>query len=270
MLSETLTHWVPNLWTPYQPLVNLVAGKEAPKEMILNVKSIKQRREKLMDGFISRFTFNEGSPAQKTYCDTIAKQKSYLSMKTSIKMIQLLQERKISLLLKPIMLWQPYPEFAPKHELACHKQNSFNMLRRWNVNEANRKSFFRNKLQSLSPVAPIKSPPTCITTSVVDALRVVRIIAIKDTNPPLFVTWAGKAFAYTEHFSGSSIDILFHNYNWEDDTFLNPSKGRLTSQTERNICSLNQVLPNPSEWLEFLSKNKKKFFNYLIFADFSY
>ena len=100
MLSETLTNWVPNLWTPYQPLVNLVTGKEAPKEMIVNVKSIKQRGEKLMDGFISRFTFNEGSPAQKTYCDTITKQKSYLSLKTSIKMIQLLQERKISLLLK--------------------------------------------------------------------------------------------------------------------------------------------------------------------------
>ena len=100
MLSETLTNWLPNLWTPYQPLVNLVTGKEAPKEMIVNVKSIKQRGEKLMDGFISRFTFNEGSPAQKTYCDTITKQKSYLSLKTSIKMIQLLQERKISLLLK--------------------------------------------------------------------------------------------------------------------------------------------------------------------------
>ena len=100
MLSETLTNWVPNLWTPYQPLVNLVTGKEAPKEMIVNVKSIKQRGEKLMDGSISRFTFNEGSPAQKTYCDTITKQKSYLSLKTSIKMIQLLQERKISLLLK--------------------------------------------------------------------------------------------------------------------------------------------------------------------------
>ena len=100
MLSETLMHWVPNLWTPYQPFVNLVTGKEAPKEMIVNVKSIKQRGEKIMDGFISRLTFNEGSPAQKTYCDTITKQKSYLSLKTSIKMIQLLQEREISLLLK--------------------------------------------------------------------------------------------------------------------------------------------------------------------------
>ena len=81
------------------------------------------------------------------------------------------------------------------------------------VNEANRKSFFRNKLQSLRPVAPVKSPPTCMTTSVVDAMRVVRIITIKNTNPPLFLTWARKAFAYTENFPGSSIDILFHDYN---------------------------------------------------------
>ena len=56
----------------------------------------------------------------------------------------------------------------------------------------------------------------------------------------------------------SAIYIVFDNYNCEDDKFLNPSKGRLTSSTKSNICSLNQV-SNPSEWMEFLSNNKKKF-----------
>ena len=105
------------------------------------------------------------------------------------------------------------------------------------VNKANRKSLFRNKLLFLSYVAPIRSPPTCITTSIVVAMRFVRI-KIKDANPPLFLTWARKLFVYIERLPGSTIHIVFDNYNCEDDIFLNPSKGRLT---KRSICSLNQT-----------------------------
>lgn len=65
----------------------------------------------------------------------------------------------------------------------------------------------------------------------------------------------------------SAIYIVFDNYNCEDDKFLNPSKGRLTSSTKSNICSLNQV-PNSSEWMEFLSNNKKKFQLYNMLAAF--
>ena len=130
------------------------------------------------------------------------------------------------------------------------------------------KFLFLNKLKSLSPAAQIKSPPTYITTSIVDAMRVAQIITIKDTNPPLFLTWERKVFVHIERLPGSTIHIVFDNYNCEDDTFLNPSKGRLISSTKRNICSLNQVLPNPSEWSEFLSNSKNKFQLCNLLADF--
>ena len=97
VLSEIVMDWVPNLWTPYQPLVSLATGKEAPTEIVDNVKYIKQRGEKAMNEFISRFTFNEGSPTQKTYYDSIIKPKVILLLLTGIKRIQLLQKRKISL-----------------------------------------------------------------------------------------------------------------------------------------------------------------------------
>ena len=35
--------------------------------MVANLKSIKKKGEKAMDELRSRFSFNEGSPAQKTY-----------------------------------------------------------------------------------------------------------------------------------------------------------------------------------------------------------
>ena len=68
--------------------------------MVDNVKSIKEMGEKAMDELISRFTFNVGSLAQKTNYDSIKNKESDIFLKTIIKRIQLLQKRKISLLVK--------------------------------------------------------------------------------------------------------------------------------------------------------------------------
>ena len=124
--------------------------------------------------------------------------------------------------------------------------------------KANTKSLFRNKLQSLCTVAPTNFAPKYVSASVVDAMRVVRIIPIKGTDPPLYSTWAKKLFAYIENLPGNNIHIVFDNYNCEDDQFIILSKERLESSTERNISSLNQVLPNVNEWSEFLSNRKNK------------
>ena len=43
-----------------------------------NVESIKYRFKKLIDEFISRLLFNEGSPAQETYYNTIKRQKGHI------------------------------------------------------------------------------------------------------------------------------------------------------------------------------------------------
>ena len=61
--------------------------------------------------------------------------------------------------------------------------------------KANIKSLFRNKSQSLCLVASTNFAPKCVSTSVVDAMRVVRIIPIKGNDPPLYSTWAKKLFA---------------------------------------------------------------------------
>ena len=105
--------------------------------------------------------------------------------------------------------------------------------------KANTKYLFRNKLQSLCPVAPTNFAPKCVSTSVVDAMRVVRIIPIKGTDPPLYSTWAKKLFAYIENLPGNNIHTVLDNYNCEGDQFISLSKERLESSKERNISSLN-------------------------------
>ena len=62
--------------------------------------------------------------------------------------------------------------------------------------KANTKSLFRNKLQSLCPVAPTNFTPKCVSAIVVDAMRVVRIIPMKGTDPTLYSIWAENLFSY--------------------------------------------------------------------------
>ena len=65
-----------------------------------NVKSIKQRNEKVIDELISGFTFKDGVLTQNTYNDNFQKQKSYILLYAAKKRIQPLKKRKTSLLVK--------------------------------------------------------------------------------------------------------------------------------------------------------------------------
>ena len=114
---------------------------------------------------------------------------------------------------------------------------------------ANPKSLFRNKLQSLCPIKPLSNTPIDISVSVVDAMGLVRMIPIKGCEPPTFLTWSKKVFSYIEKLPGTSIHIVFDNYAYYPDSLIPLSKGRKSGGAEKNINNLNQVLPNPNEWL---------------------
>ena len=190
MLSQILEEWVPNLWTSEQPLVNIATGKEAPQEMVKNVKSLKQIGENAMNEFIARFTFQENNFSQNTYYDSIKKQKVVLFVTNRNKKMSTIAEDENksfgeifasfdnqTLNLRQIMNWP----VTNKPYSICSEDGKV---------KTNTKSLFRNKLQSLCPVAPANFAPKCVSASVVDAMRVVRIIPIKGTDPPLYSTWA--------------------------------------------------------------------------------
>ena len=107
-----------------------------------------------------------------------------------------------------MVLWQPRSEFALYNALACHKKPYSICLDDGKVKKANRKSFFRNKLQ--------KSTLTCVSTCIVEVSRAAQIITMKEANPSLLLTWARKVFKYIERLPGSAIHIVFNNYNNKD------------------------------------------------------
>ena len=156
---------------------------------------------------------------------------------------------------------------------ACFDNQTFNLhqIMNWPVTnqpysicsedgkvKVNTKSLFWNRLQSLCPLAPTNFASKCVSASVADVMRVVRIIPIKGTSPPLYSTWTKKLFAYIKDLPGNNIHIVFDNYHCEGDQFISLSKERLEDSTKRN-SSMNQVLPNASEWSEFPSNRKNKF-----------
>ena len=100
---------------------------------------------------------------------------------------------------------------------------------------SNPKSLFRNKLQSLCTQRPVPNPPIDISVSIVDAMRVVRVIPIRDSDPPTFLTWAKKVFAYVERLPGETVHVVFDNYASDDYTYIPLSKGRVNNSIERNI-----------------------------------
>ena len=224
--------------------------------MVKIVKSLEHIGENVINEFMAMFTFQENNSSQNTYYDSIKKQKVVSFVTTSNEKMPTVAEDENksfgeifacfddqTLNLRQIMNWP----VTNKPYSICSEDGNV---------KANAKSLFGNKLQSLCPVAPTNFAR--VSASVSDAMRVVRIIPRKGTNPPLYLTWAKKLFAYIENLPGNNRRIAFDNYNCEGDKFTSLSIERLKSSTERNISSLNQVLLNANEWSEFLSNRKNK------------
>ena len=77
---------------------------------------------------------------------------------------------------------------------------------------ANAKSAFRNLLQQSSPVSPTNAMPGDINVSVVDAMRVVKMISIKKVSPRTFRGWGNEFCGYLKRLPGDIIHIVFDNY----------------------------------------------------------
>ena len=53
-IASGLHAWVPNLWSPTQPLMNIATGATAPDEMVTNVTTTKERGAKAKIDFVSK------------------------------------------------------------------------------------------------------------------------------------------------------------------------------------------------------------------------
>ena len=127
----------------------------------------------------------------------------------------------------------------------------------------NAKSTFRNYLQSMAPVDSTNNVPSGISTSIVDGMRVVRMMRPSNVGGKTLRHWTIAFVKYVTELPERILHISFDDYDYAYDV---PSKNRETVDIERDIRHLDQQLPTTSEWDEFLmnSKNKHKLLNILV------
>ena len=87
------------------------------------------------------------------------------------------------------------------------------------------KHLFKNTLQVLSPVKASTSAPTDIKCSIVDGMRVVRIIPVSDQDPRTFTVWAKRFCEYLMNLPGDILHVVFDMYTDGND-FWQPPKDR--------------------------------------------
>ena len=107
-------------------------------------------------------------------------------------------------------------------------------------NRNNSKHLFRNHLQNLSPIPKTHKVPDNISTSIVDAMRAVRMISVADLKLRTFKSWADEIMNDSCSMPSSNLHVTFDNYSYEYSV---SSKQRNVCQMERVMNSLNQFLP---------------------------
>ena len=69
-IMQGIVSWIPNIWSPNQPLINIYTGVPASTEIMSNFKTLEKRGSEARDEFISRFT---DSSSSKKFLDPIHK-----------------------------------------------------------------------------------------------------------------------------------------------------------------------------------------------------
>ena len=137
----------------------------------------------------------------------------------------------------------------------CVTSKSWSIVNEYERIDCNNKSLFWNYLQSVSPSPKVQKPLDNMSRSVVDAMRVLRLISIAGSKPRTFMSLADWIISYLSAIPGKNLHIIFYNYGYEYSV---PTKQRNFSQMERCINSLEHDLPPTKEWNEFLMNQKNK------------
>ncbi len=295
-ITEGLYAWVPDLWSPSQPLMNIATGIVASDEMVRNVMTTKDRGARAMAEFIGRITGVTDNKQDETQSQQLSISDVPEPMQTS----ETAHTHKPSLNYhdpikrQPVLTFENLAETKKKVSIVEDEGRSFaailaeydarklNMryIMDWPITSkpwaiasesggirTSAKSLFRNNLQSISPIPPSPNAPAELECSVVDAMRVVRLVPINDIVPTTFRSWAQRIVAYLRSLPGETIHLVFDDYRPSGGTIY-LSKGRPDKGRERNLTDLGQRLPKLSEWNDFLSNDGNKMQITHLLADF--
>ena len=236
-------------------ITNLATGVTADDEMTRDTLDIKENGEVARDKFIEPITSIDN---KQSYYSSIKKQ--------NIKLF----EKKQSIAV------DEYQSFTKVFDPYDQKKLDLRKLMEWPVTSKpwaivnedmksrnNQKSLFRNELQLMSTNPPSAEAPEDIETSIVDGMRVVRLITVSKLTQNTFRWWAGAFVGYLRVLPGRLLHLIFDDYNYK---YHISTKVRDANGMVREINDLDQEVPTAKEWENFLINdiNKLRLVNLLV------
>ena len=185
MIKSCLERRLSDMWDPTKRITNLATGVTADEEMTRDTLDIKEKGEVARDKFIESITSIEN---KQSYYSPIKKQ--------NIKLFNIKSSKK-----KQSIAVDEYQSFTEVFSLYDQNKLDLPKLMEWPVTSKpwaivnedmesrnNQKSIFRNELQ-LSTNPPLTVAPEDIETSIVDGMRVVRLITVSELTQKTFRCW---------------------------------------------------------------------------------
>ena len=258
-ITHCLESWIPQLWNPDTPITNISSGVKATSDMKDDVIDLKERGETLRDEFIGRFT---RSDSKKSYYDEIKRQEMKLFKAPKQEKKRTIADNENQSLTEILVMYDEKKLNLKYFMNWCLFDRPWMFIKEDETSRENRKSVFRNHIQSMSPIEPTSDIPPNIKTVIVDAMRIVQMVSVAGLAKRTFRCWTERFVKQLSPLPGENLHVLFDNYNYLYDI---PCKNRGTSNSERAINDLDQELPPTSEWPEFLKnrENKRQLVNLL-------
>ena len=251
-IKTSIEAWLPEIWKDDKPMINFATGEIATVEMEKDTIDLRKKGEELRDEFIGRIT--EDDP-KLSYYDPIKKQEIKLFEKKKQKKNPSIPEDEGQSFCEILATFDQKKLNLRKIVEYCVTSRPWMIVNENEESRASQKHLLRNNLQNMCPIPKSSHKPENISTSIVDAMRVVNMISIAGLKPRIFRSWADAIMEHLKSYSGNNLHVLFDNYDYEHNI---PSKQRSVSQVERVISSLEQELPPTKEWGEFLMNRTNK------------
>ena len=231
--------------------------------MSKNTLSLQERWQQAVSEFIGRFTLPDDATKWKSYYAPIKKQAVNLFKENNTKKKRSIPEDEDQSFVDMLSIFDSKCLDLRKIIEWPVTGKPWSISKEENKSKTNQKSLFRNHLELLPPIPPTMTLTQGIHVSVVDAMRVVRLISVSYLKPRAFKYWAINVLNHLNLLPGAEIHVLFDDYQYMYET---PSKNRDTSEWERIVSDLDQELPDTKEWSSFLSneKNKHQLVNLLV------
>ena len=225
--------WLPELWSSEQPITNFATGIKATDEMKEDSLNIKERGATARVSFIKELPTKENKDA---YYSTIKRQPIKLFEKKGNTKKQGIPSDESQSFTEIFALFDQKTLDLRKNLEWPVTSTPWAIVNEDLKSRQDHKHLFKKSLQLMSPIGAKLIAPNDIKITIVNGMRVVRLIKVTALNTNTFKCWANNFISYLKGLPGSTLHLFFYDYKYEYSV---PSKLRDKGGIERDVNDIH-------------------------------